>query len=182
MDETEYFTCVEDDVTCSDEEDITIRQMPGKSLIIPVQIDAENLSAVVDTAAEITILSSDVADKIHLSYKTVKPIRLRMAGKKSHMLAHKIKDAQISIGGQPFILDIYVAPIADQLLLGFDFLNKNNAIIDFGRASLSIADMTIPDVVHANPSSITAVSRVVVAVSVSKLCEINKCQIVGFRG
>ena len=167
MDETEYFTWVEDDVTCSDEEDITIQQMPGKSLIIPVQIDAENLSAVVDTAAEITILSSDVADKIHLSYKTVKPIRLRMAGKKSHMLAHKIKDAQISIGGQPFILDIYVAPIADQLLLGFDFLNKNNAIIDFGRASLSIADMTIPDVVHANPSSITAVSRVVVAVSVS---------------
>ena len=144
--------------------EIVVRQMQGMSLIIPVQIGEMTVPAVVDTAAEITILSSKVAGQLGLLSESAAKIRLRMADRNSHVEAYKVKDLDIEIGDTPFTLEVYVAPITDQLLLGFDFLKAHNAIIDLRNPSLKLDDVSVDAIIRQSQSGNPfAVSRVTVS-------------------
>ena len=70
----------------------------------------------------------------------------------------------IYINGQNFTLDVYVASITDQLLLGFDFLRKNKAVIDLDEVCMRLGDVKIKATVRpskvGNTFSISKVSLV----------------------
>ena len=140
---------------------IQIHQMQGMSLIIPVQIKNTTLSAIVDTAAEITILSSKVAENLGIKFKSSTKQRLLMTDQQAKMDAYKL---MIYINGQNFTLDVYVASITDQLLLCFDFLRKNKAVIDLDEVCMCLGDVKIKATVRpskvGNTFSISKVSLV----------------------
>lgn len=56
------------------------------------------------------------------------------------MTGCKIGPVTISIGSQAYPnVEVYVAPIKDDMLLGLDFLHKQRAIIDFNDCELDIS-------------------------------------------
>ena len=71
---------------------------------------------------------------------------------------------RLKIGSKWYSENIYVAPIEQQMLLGFDILNKSQSVLDMGRGIIIFDDMQLTldiDSIYGAPS----VSRVIVAKS-----------------
>ena len=73
-------------------------------------------------AAEITIPSSKHAEKLGIKFRLSTKQHILMTDKQAKIDAFELVNQNNSINGQNFTLDMCVAPITDQLLLGFDFL------------------------------------------------------------
>ena len=92
---------------------------------IPVSIHGMVVDAVVDTAAEITIISQRV-------YKSLKPrpggckeMNVRLAGDGASMAAGFFSEVEIGICEYQCHHPVYVAAFEDYTLLGIDFLQAN---------------------------------------------------------
>ena len=70
------------------------------------------IQAVLDTVAEVTIISDKIFPSIKPAPKVIKEVILRPAGRDKAMQG-KI------VGPVKILLDIYVAPIEDEMLLNF---------------------------------------------------------------
>ena len=93
---------------------------------IPVSIHGMVVDAVVDTAAEITIISQRV-------YKSLKPrpggckeMNVRLAGDGASMAAGCLSEVEIGIGEYQCHHPVYVAALQDSMLLSIDFLQVNH--------------------------------------------------------
>lgn len=70
--------------------------------------------------------------------------KIKGAGKDSIFEARLTRGNILELGDRQFKLDIFVAPIADKLLLGLDFLSENCSAINFKEGSLSLAGSSSP--------------------------------------
>ena len=68
-----------------DSEEIQVRRKTGKSLVISVNFGTKQVNAVLDTAAEVTILKTDVAKKPGIPYNSGKKFTLKMAAEQKDM-------------------------------------------------------------------------------------------------
>ena len=89
------------------------------SLVVPLKVKGKDLDGVVDTGADGSVINSKFIDITQFEaeqvlLKGLEPDRL-IAG-------HLIKDVAINLGGRMYRRDLYVAPIADDFLLGLDFM------------------------------------------------------------
>jgi hypothetical protein len=82
------------------------------------------LQAVVDTAAQVTLVS----EEFYKSLDPVPPIRKEVvmdtAGKGMLMNGYIVGPFQVVLGTHQFSVEIYVAPIEEDMLLGLDLSNK----------------------------------------------------------
>ena len=102
--------------------------MDGKSgwtLLIPLSIHNTQVSAVVDTAAQATIMSGELFERIKSSLPETKlsskQITLQAADG-GRMAGHIVTDLLITIGPKVNKWDASVAPINDRMILGLDVL------------------------------------------------------------
>ncbi|VDH99672.1 Hypothetical predicted protein [Mytilus galloprovincialis] len=101
----------------------TICQLGSASMLrFTLKVQGQSVISVVDTAAEVTIIS----DKVFESFIKKPPIKrkttMQAAGRGMHMDAFVVGPVELKIGERTYRTDIYVAPIDNDMLLGLDFL------------------------------------------------------------
>ena len=72
--------------------------MGGESITIPIDIQGFSTVAVIDTAAQVTVISTELAQQCKLVLKGMEQVRLRGAAKEGHMLANYIPNLKIKMG------------------------------------------------------------------------------------
>ncbi|GBN14015.1 hypothetical protein AVEN_125602-1 [Araneus ventricosus] len=101
-------------------------------------------SMLVDTAANVTLLRTDFAQKLKGNFIYTAPnISLKTAtGEKAEI--HRKLDASIKCGSRKFLHRFYVADITDPCILGLDFLQKFNFNIDLEKSKIRTGGEKFP--------------------------------------
>ncbi len=142
----------EQEVADHDEMDLTMS--------IPVNIRGTKVLSVVDTAAQGTLISDTLMNKLKLSYSCHDPIMVRGIGQKV-VKGHLLKGLKIQIGSKTFVKDVIVIPMKDDMILGLDFLRQISAVIDIKANVVIVGDEIIPAVLKQSLSGETiTVSKV----------------------
>ena len=119
------------------------------------------LRAVVDTAAEVSIISDQVYDKLNPQPPKLRDVLLHAAGRDMRMKGMIAGPVALKLGSRNFSADVYVAPIEDEMLLGLDFLRQQGVTIHIQHSRLQIGDEHIP-MKYSAPSPSSRVARVYV--------------------
>ncbi|XP_053400393.1 uncharacterized protein LOC128557241 [Mercenaria mercenaria] len=128
-----------------------------------IQVGDQPVKAIVDTAAQVTIISDKVYNSLRHKPPKVKEVKLMTAGRELWLTGYIVGPVRLKIGSKWYKENVYVAPIEQQMLLGFDILcDKGQSILDMGRGIIIFDGMHITldvDSINGFPS----VSRVTVA-------------------
>ncbi|GBN12768.1 Retrovirus-related Pol polyprotein from transposon 297, partial [Araneus ventricosus] len=120
----------------------------------------------VDTGANVTLLRTDLAQKLkeQLIY-TAPNISLKTATGEKTEIRGKL-DASIECGSRKFHHRIYVADITDPCILGLDFLQKFNFTVDLEKNEIRTGGEEIPlfsaSVQHSKSCSVLAKKRTII--------------------
>ena len=107
-------------------EDITICQLPSSSLLsVPVSLQDVKLLAIIDTAAEVTIISDSIFRELQPTPPYLKKVILHTAGRDLRMDGFVVGTVTLKLGEITFPEAVYVAPIQDDMLLGLDFMLRH---------------------------------------------------------
>ena len=127
------------------EDSITVQQLRSVSMFrVPILIQGVKTFAVVDTAAEVTIISDKLYESLEEKPKIIKEVVMNTAGRDLKMKAHIVFPVRLKLGEKVYEEQIYVAPIEDEMLLGIDFLEKHKADIDICERQLKLDGITLP--------------------------------------
>ena len=125
----------------TEEEIITIQQThPSRSYKIKLFGQNEEMNAVVDTAAEGTLLSGRVYQKLRVKPPVIRNCKLATAGRELMMPAFVVGPLKMRLGDKVYHEVVYVAPIDDEMLLRFDVLKKFGARLDMRRNEMKLGD------------------------------------------
>ena len=100
---------------------------------IPVRIDNFLVEAVIDSAAEVTIISDKVYQSLRIPPKNLYDVRLDTAGRQLSMKDFVVGPVKLKIGNNYYRGPVYVAPIEQDMLFGVDIMREGDAIIDMGK-------------------------------------------------
>ena len=98
-------------------------------LRVPVILQGKEIKAVVDTAAEVTIISDNVFRELEPKPACLKRVTLHTAGRDMKMEGFVVGLVALKMGKSTFPEAVYVAPIQDDMLLGLDFLLRHGVDI-----------------------------------------------------
>ena len=107
------------------------------TMLVPAQVNYKPITAALDCGAEVTVISSDLYASLKLSL----PLELvKLRGLTPGMIteAHLARNIPFTLGSQTFKIDMYVAPIREDLLLGMDFLHEHQVDILLSRNLIMI--------------------------------------------
>ena len=111
-------------------------KIKSKNLVVPVVIGSKCLNAVIDTAAQVSVVKNGLLTEF-LSKKPYTSSNLQGIGKQK-ITAKKYDEINIQVGRTEYLLSIFTADIQDDMLLGIDFLDRYGVEIDFNRCQLVI--------------------------------------------
>ena len=113
------------------------------ALEIRVTCNGLPLRAVVDTAADRTILSERAYRALKIKPKVLSKVDMWSAGEGQILPAFQVGPMEIEIGKKRLERDIVVAEIRDEFLLGIDILRELEAVIDVKREVVRTGDEEI---------------------------------------
>ena len=117
----------------------------GVNLLIPLTLKGSHTRAVVDTAAQITMISLSFWRGCHGSAEhDGEPLRVSNAEASSYMECHLVRNVIFRIGHIDYKHDVAVGPINDDFIIGLDFLIVVNAGIDLQQCNVTLGDQLIP--------------------------------------
>ena len=146
-------------------DDIVICQLRSASMLrVPIILQEVELKAVVDTAAEVTIISDRVFRQIIPEPPRLKKVTLHTAGRDMKMEGFVVGPIALKLGSSIFSKAVYAAPIQDDMLLGLDFLLRHGVDIKVEDRFLHIREMNekVPVEVERSNSKCPSVARVTV--------------------
>ena len=127
------------------QDEVVICRISSSSMFtVPLEVGNCLLSAVVDTAAEVSIISDRAYDKLDPRPPKLRDVFLHAAGRGMRMKGMIVGPVALKLGDQSFSVDIYVAPIGEEMLLGLDFLRQHGVTIHIQPSHLRIGDKHIP--------------------------------------
>ncbi|VDI33787.1 2'-phosphotransferase [Mytilus galloprovincialis] len=134
---------------------LCINRVESAVIQTSVRINDYELKAVIDTGAEVTVLSEKVyrnlAKEHHLELKTAtRGLLVAEEGKK--MSATGITEIEMSLGSLRFTWPVYVAPLNDDLLLGCDIIDELDITVNTKRG-FQIKDIWYPCIVKRRESN-----------------------------
>ncbi|XP_063427928.1 uncharacterized protein LOC134711320 [Mytilus trossulus] len=134
------------DESVDGENNVCIDRVESAVIQTSVRINDYELKAVIDTGAEVTVLSEKVyrnlAKEHHLELKTAtRGLLVAEEGKK--MSATGITEIEMSLGPLRFTWPVYVAPLNDDLLLGCDIIDEMDITLNTKRG-FQIKDIWYP--------------------------------------
>ena len=143
--------------------EVMFTQDKGYNLVIPVAINqGPTTNAIIDTAAQVTVINSKLARQVGLDLSGAEKVTLRGVGVNSELEAFLVKGVRLVIGRKVYRWDVYVAHITDEFILGLDFLLANKCQVDLQSNVLHFMDATIPAILYRNGDTYHAVRRVLV--------------------
>jgi len=113
---------------------------------VKVRVDDKEVAAVVDTAAEVTIISEDVFNAMKVKPRKIKDVKMFAAGNES-MNGSVVGLIKLKIGSKVYTEFVHVAPIAQEMLLGFDVLHKK-AGLNMRNKTLNVDGSRLPLIVE----------------------------------
>ena len=121
------------ETTSEEDEYLYINRMKVKTVRVPVSIGGISCFAVVDTGAEATILNINIYEQIPEEVRpplsqAKKKLVVAEAGKEMSVCG--MTEIDVEIGGFKFKWPVYVAPICDDFLLGWDMIYQHKFAID----------------------------------------------------
>ncbi|VDI77229.1 Hypothetical predicted protein, partial [Mytilus galloprovincialis] len=113
--------------TISRIEESIVDRVTAASIAVPVVINKIAKNAVIDTGAEVTVLSEKLYDQIHESKRP----KLRRAARNwevaeagKSLTTGGIEEVEINLGSETFKWPVDVAPIGENKLLGCDLIDE----------------------------------------------------------
>ena len=101
----------------------------GLSMMIDVHIGRMRIPAIVDTAAQVSLVSSSLCRKLQLRISG-EQVQLRNAQAGSVMTGNVLRPVGLQIGGHQYAWELIEADINDQFILGLDFLTAHKCKIN----------------------------------------------------
>ncbi|KAH3854516.1 hypothetical protein DPMN_097059 [Dreissena polymorpha] len=146
---------------------------------IPLKLQSVETNAVIDTAAEVPIISDMDYHTLPESPRIIKKLRLNTADRDMSMSGFVCGPLTIKIGESEFEENVYVAPIQDDMLLGLDFMRKYKMLVNIPEEHVSMGTLSIPMLkqpMHEEIASVTVCRTTVIPPSTFKNveCGINK--------
>ena len=132
--------------TCcnQDKKDLLVRKCVGLNLVVSVEVNGVKTRAVVDSAAQVTIISEDLKNKITDVLEVTEQILLRGIGNNKNAIpAQKVKGIKIKLGSSTYPWDVYITKMTDPVLLGLDFLVSKKCKVDFVRNEIVLPNEVI---------------------------------------
>ena len=111
---------------------------------VPIKVGNHSLKAVVDTAAEISIISHKVYEKLQPCPQKIRDVFISADGRDLRMPGMIVDPIRIKLGGCEFLTEVCVAPIEGEMLLGLDLLRKYRIILHLQHSRLEIGNVRIP--------------------------------------
>ena len=102
----------------------TSKNTKNLSLVVPIAVKGHNTSAVVDGGAQVTIVNQGLFEGLNHTGPR-EPVWLKGIAPNKLMDGYLVWDVLLSLGGQSYHWDLYVAPIDDTFLLGLDFMKHH---------------------------------------------------------
>ena len=126
--------------------EVTLKLMSSENLtpIISIKLNNFRIDAIVDTAAQVTVVNNSLYEEISGPIESYESIRLKGAGNDQYFEGKFIPKQSLTIGNQNYLIDLYVAPISDDIILGADFLIQNKAKIDFASNKFRVENNQVP--------------------------------------
>jgi len=123
----------------------TICQLGSATMLrLNVKVQEHPVVCVVDSAAEVTIISDKFFQSLERKPLIKRKTTMHEAGRGMQMDAFVAGPFELKVGSTTYRTDIYVAPIDDEMLLGLDFIFKAKAILDCAKQVLFINGETVP--------------------------------------
>jgi hypothetical protein len=135
------------DVDTDEEEDgaVTMFKLSnGVMFRVPVEVQGMQLQAVVDTAVQVKLVSEEFYKSLDPAPPIRKEVVMNTAGKGMQMNEYIAGPFQVVLETHQFSVEIYVAPIEEDMLLGLDFLEANGVSLHLKEKELHIAGEVIP--------------------------------------
>lgn len=193
--EDQWFNDEEEDcparVSTSLEEDehsfqVIINRVRAVTIKAPIKIQGMMTKAVIDTGAEVTVLSdrlyNEIPEECRPKLKKAKR-RLTVADAGKEMRTDGIADMSFNIGKTSFVWPVYVAPIRDDVLLGCDIIDEKDITVNT-KKGICISETWIPcDVIRSvEQSAKVKVSRAVTIPANSEYILSGHCNNISLSG
>ena len=115
----------------------------GKAWLVPVKINGFEINAIVDTAAEVTLISNRLYKSLTPRPDVKRKLRFKTADGKS-MSAEMLEPLTLEVGKLRVEHEVLKSDLSDEMLLGMDFLFEANASLECGQGILTIGGQRIP--------------------------------------
>ena len=127
------------------EEVVICRTATSEFLEVQLQLNNIPVPAVIDTAAEVTLVSDKIYERMDPKPPILRHVILRTASRDSEpMQGFVVGPVQISLGSKTFLEYVYVGPLCDSVLLGLDFLYKHKVNVEMDPSCLRLHNEIIP--------------------------------------
>jgi len=123
--------------------EVTIPGKRGINLVLPISINGMKIDAVVDTGAQITIISKEFAKQLKPPVVFGNSISLMGAGCGSNIAAKLGNTAIFRIGKTETKWRLLVGDISDNVILDLDLLHHLHAVIDLSEYTIKIGEEKI---------------------------------------
>ena len=117
-------------------------------MYIPITLQQQDTTAVVDTAAQISVMSRKFYDKITPKPMLRDRLVLKGVGDSSEINGWITDTVKIRIGNGIRKWKMVVAEITDDVILGLDFLTDQKAVIDLNDFTVQIQGVAVPSKIH----------------------------------
>ena len=154
------------------------KRVRSKAWQVPLTVNGMEINAIVDSAAEATILSDEVYSRLSPHPKVKGHAVFRMPNDKG-MAGSKLEPVTVKIGHYETVFTVYKGAMDDDMLLGIDFLRKCGAIIDCS-GTLVLKGQRIPLITSSDASISVTTCRVFPACAEEYRCSSPKVASVGF--
>ncbi|CAC5371668.1 unnamed protein product [Mytilus coruscus] len=139
----------------------------ARLLRVKVQVQDKLVTALIDTGSEVTIMQDKVFDSLKEQPYVIKETLMHGAGRDMQMTCRITNPTLFRIDDLLFSHQLYIAPIDCEMLLGHDFLARNNVILNIGQGYMSINDKTVKLVLGGDTASAQpSVNRITIPTSV----------------
>jgi hypothetical protein len=122
----------------------------GLSIVIPIKVNKNCVNAIVDSAAQVTVISNNFFHSMKNPPVVQETVKLKKAGQVHHMSAGFAKNVHLFIGDHIYTWDVYIAPINDDFILGLDFMIQHKSVVDLENNTFSIDNKSIPAILKRN--------------------------------
>ena len=160
---------------------IYTRPAARNTLLILATISNKDTLMVVDTAAQISMVSQSFIDSLGQIF-TMSPggIVTKNAENDSYMQCRLIKGLPIIIQQNIYHIDVAVGPITDNCILGLDFLLEHHIVVDVVNGAVTLDGATVHALIRKGPTMCYNVTRVLVTQHITITPRHRVCVTVNF--